>query len=211
MFYLYSLLASLSDSNMATPKHRITITPTNVRSAKKMLGPLASIRTSTQARLNLGSHISGYLVSHQTVQFMKRYFEFVIEQWSLGQLFTEPTHIFAVNHINPLSINVFTKPFLVLINELDFSGADFFAAILQDNERARLFGAKTAGAGGYVLSYKNNSILGIEQYRLTGSIAERTNLTADPIENLGVTPDVAYEISIDDLQHNYRGYVKAVK
>jgi hypothetical protein len=50
---------------------------------------------------------------------------------------------------------------------------------------------------------------GVEKFRLTGSIAERVD--QNPIENLGVKPDVEYSISADDLQNNYRGYIQAIQ
>ena len=44
--------------------------------------------------------------------------------------------------------------------------------------------------------------------RYTGSIAERFN--SDPIENLGVTPDVVYDIKANDVQNNFEDYIKAL-
>lgn len=97
----------------------------------------------------------------------------------------------------------YAKPILVIINALDFSGADFFPAMLQDSQRATLFGARTAGAGGFIdrISFPNQSI------QFTASIAKRTDNS--PIENLGVEPDISYEVTPDDLQNGYQGYVSA--
>ncbi len=52
----------------------------------------------------------------------------------------------------------------MLINEMDMSCADFMPAILQDNKRATLFGSRTAGAGGHVLSFNFPNIHGIADF-----------------------------------------------
>jgi C-terminal processing protease CtpA/Prc len=98
---------------------------------------------------------------------------------------------------------------LVYVDELCFSCGDFVPAILQDNGRAILFGKRTAGAGGYVLGVKHPNLNGIRGFTLTGSIAERKDL--QPIENLGVTPDIAYELTIDDARHGYRDLANHLK
>ena len=69
-------------------------------------------------------------------------------------------------------------------------------------------GSRTAGAGGYVKEIKIPNSVGVKAFRTTASIAER--LSGNPIENLGVTPDVTYEHTVDDLQSNYAPYVKAI-
>ncbi len=100
----------------------------------------------------------------------------------------------------------YSKPILLLINELDFSGGDAFPAIMKDNGRATLFGAKTNGAGGNVGQYGPlaNSFF---KFNLTESLMVRPNGTY--IENQGVKPDIAYAITEDDFMNGYRGYVKA--
>jgi hypothetical protein len=55
----------------------------------------------------------------------------------------------------------------------------------------------------------HSNLFGIEEYVITASIAERKDL--NPIENLGVIPDILYSLTADDLQHSYRGYKKAVQ
>ena len=114
-----------------------------------------------------------------------------------------------MNYIHPNPNGTYTKPILLLVDELAFSAGDFFPAILQDNNRATIFGTRTAGAGGYVTGGKVNNRLGVMGYHLTGSMAVLSD--DSPIENLGVTPDVQYTITPDDYENNYRGYVAAVQ
>lgn len=121
---------------------------------------------------------------------------------------------------NPISLNLsgsfgmiqpnpdvrYTKPVLLLTNELDFSGGDAFPAIMKDNGRVTIFGAKTNGAGGNVAEYGPlaNSFF---KFNLTESLMIRPN--GSYVENNGVQPDVPYSITEDDFMNNYRGYVKA--
>lgn len=124
------------------------------------------------------------------------------------------------NLTNPVSLNYvgtfgmiqpstgvhYSKPVLLLINELDFSGGDAFPAIMKDNGRVTLFGTRTSGAGGNVREYGplSNSFF---KFNLTESLMVRPN--GQFMENLGVTPDVDYTVTEDDFMNGYRNYVKA--
>jgi hypothetical protein len=108
--------------------------------------------------------------------------------------------------IQPAGAVTYTKPILLLVNELDASGGDAFPALMQDNGRATLFGATTMGAGGNVDEYGplSNSYF---KFRLTESLMVRPN--GNYVENLGVTPDISYAITKDDFMNGYQDYVKA--
>ncbi|RZA07211.1 MAG: protease-like activity factor CPAF [Proteobacteria bacterium] len=108
--------------------------------------------------------------------------------------------------IQPNASVRYTKPVLLLINELDFSGGDEFPALMKDNGRVTLFGAQTAGAGGNVNEYGPlaNSYF---KFNLTESLMVRPN--GQFVENRGIVPDVAYAITEDDFNNGYRGYVAA--
>ena len=150
----------------------------------------------------------GYPITERVIQELQDYVLDLLSTWESGSRFTEPHHLLGLSHIIPHPKGHYSKPILLLINELGFSCADIFAAIMQDNHRATLFGKQTAGAGGYVRKYKHTSRFGIAGYTLTGSILIRPN--GKMIENLGVAPDVPYELTIRDIREDYADYVQAV-
>ena len=80
--------------------------------------------------------------------------------------------------------------------------------MLQDSGRVVIFGAKTAGAGGHVKGYTYPSRFGVNAFSLTGSLVYR--LDGRPIENMGVMPDVPYEMTMRDIRDNYADYINAV-
>lgn len=205
-FHLYLMAAMLTDRPLSTPKHRIALTPVEILNAHRMLHSLNKIENVGEAEEYFGW--SGYPVSMELVEFYKEQFRFMIEEWNSGKKLTDPIHILGVDHINPHPAYRYDKPILVLIDELDFSGGDFFPAIMQDNHRALLMGAKTGGAGGYlkVIEFPNHN--GIESLSFTVSIAERAS--SQPLENLGVSPDIPYNISAEDLQTGYKPYISAI-
>ena len=51
----------------------------------------------------------------------------------------------------------YTKPLIVLTDEMSASGAEVFAAGIQDNGRGRLVGWRTMGAGGSVEAWEAGS------------------------------------------------------
>lgn len=209
VFYLYALASMLADKPLVTPKHRLTITPREVEFAVKSIPVLQGIHNDKEAQERLGDTLSGYPVTYQTAQFILEFCRFTITEWKAGRTFTDPTHLYGVDHINPHPDASYTKPVLVLINHLDFSGGDFFPAILQDNKRATLLGTKTAGAGGFVARMSFPNRFGIDNFYYTASIAER--IDKQPIENLGVVPDIEYTLTAHDFQNHYQGFSSAIR
>jgi C-terminal processing protease CtpA/Prc len=209
VFYLYALASTLSPTPMQTPRHTMSITPTEVQECLQTLKMLDKIKTDEDARKEIGEVVHGYPVNLQFLHFYRGYCTTYIQDWKAGQTMSRPFWIAGVDQINPYPKGTYTKPIMVLTNELDFSGGDFFPTILQDNQRAKIFGVRTAGAGGYVNEFRFPSLLGVEKFRVTQSLAHRA--TQNPIENLGVTPDIAYTMTANDRQNNYADYVKAVK
>jgi Peptidase family S41/PDZ domain len=93
----------------------------------------------------------------------------------------------------------YTKPLIVLVDEFSTSAGDIFPAMLQDNKRGPLVGARTNGGGGSVSTWPAGFY--------SESLATNTNtlvvrlepiytpdLPAAPyIENIGARPDVRLE------------------
>lgn len=200
--YLFSILSMLTDQPLEMPLERITITQQDVSEALDILD-------SPEEYLEAWDEgVAGFSIAREDSSALITYFKSIIEEWNGGRVFTHPLHYYGISSVKPHREVRYTKPILVLVNALDFSCADFFPAILQDNGRAKIFGSKTAGAGGYVLNHEYPNLFGIKGFSYTGSIAYRTN--QQPLENLGVTPDFVYEITDEDLMNNYKPYSEAL-
>ena len=91
----------------------------------------------------------------------------------------------------------YTKPILLLTNNFTLSSAEFFAAILQDQNRVSVYGVPTDGGGGNVVpyAYSGTPYSGGEAF-ITQSILVRNHTISVPgfpsapyIENIGIQPD----------------------
>lgn len=205
VFYLYALVSMLTDQPMATPRHQMSLVQSDVASAVEIEKLLKDVKSDQDAQKAFGTKtIGGYPVTYEFARFALNYCRFVIQEWEAGRTLTNPYHLYGVDHINPHPRVQYTHPILLLVNELDFSGGDFFPAILQDNQRVTIMGTRTAGAGGYVRKVSYPNPFGIVSFSYTGSLAKRVG--SNPIENLGVTPDIPYSLSVKDLRSNYSEY-----
>jgi hypothetical protein len=109
----------------------------------------------------------------------------------------------------------YSKPILVLADELSASAAEIFAAVMQDERRATIYGMRTDGAGGSVtsapvgvymeayLSYAQ-SILTRKHDVDTGGEFPKVPY----IENIGVRPDIVDDyMTADNLVNQGRPFV----
>jgi len=97
--------------------------------------------------------------------------------------------------VSPAAVR-YTKPLLVLVDGFTASAGDQFAAIIQDNGRAPLFGMRTMGAGGSVRSYAavayTEATLSVTVSLMNrGRVIQTPDYPPTPfIENVGVRPDI---------------------
>lgn len=208
IFYLYTLASMLTDKPLHTPSQRITITQYDVAEALDLIELLDDVQNFNVDRRLLSEMFDGYPATDDVINKMRATFENIINEWSSGRFYTNNLYVYGIDQITPHETTRYTKPILMLINELDFSGGDFLPAILQDNKRVTLLGARTAGAGGYLMKINFPNRLGIKSFQITGSIAERSNLK--PIENLGVEPDIKVNLKAEDLTSQYTRYKKTI-
>lgn len=111
----------------------------------------------------------------------------------------------------------YTKPVLLLIDELAASAGDYFPALMQDLGRVVTFGKSTIGAGGAIKFIGQTIGYSEIQLSLTISLGWRepaielpNGLTTHYIENVGVMPDIEYDITVDDVVNGYLDYRDAV-
>jgi len=207
LFYMYSLLSNLTDKPLIVPQHKLLVDESDAYWAAQMMeeaakeGAEKEVVKAMKKEFNLS-------VDDGLTQKVLGYAKFIIDELKSGRRLTRLFHLFGIDKIAPHPVAHYTKPMLLLINALDFSCGDFFPAILQDNKRATLMGVRTSGAGGGVKSMEFLNQFGIAQLAYTWTIAERPN--GQPIENLGVTPDIKYDLTANDLKNNFSDYVKAI-
>lgn len=209
VFYLYALVSTMATQPMKTPAHRMSLLQEDIAEVLPEIEQLKKVKNDDDAKKIFGGDsIEGYPADYQLSQFFLTYLNFKVDQWGKGKTLTDP-HFLGLDQIMPHPEGTYTKPILIVVDQLDFSGGDFFPAIMQDNKRATIFGTRTAGAGGYVLSVQYPNIMGVQQFSVTGSIAERVNM--NPIENLGVTPDIQYTLTEDDVRGGFRNYAQQIQ
>lgn len=125
----------------------------------------------------------------------------------------EPFSFTGANYVRPDAQFSWTKPVLVLANELAGSCGDLFPMMMKRNGRAKIFGERTMGLGGSVegMAALTNSrvIVHLTRGLLIDYQEDGQYDVSDYIENNGVTPDIHHAIGVDDFRGGYVSYVKA--
>jgi hypothetical protein len=209
-YYLDALVSLLSPAPVKTAPFRSAIDSGMYAGALGEREKILGAHGVAELQKALGkSDYNGYPVDLAFGDSLARYDAYLVSEWRAGRRVSDP-HYRRVETIAPRAgATPYSKPILLLANELDFSCADMFPALLQDRERVKVFGATTAGAGG------NNddldalpNLLGIQSYSITVSSELRPD--GSYLENAGMTPDIPYTLTLRDLRENYVEYVRAV-
>ncbi len=101
----------------------------------------------------------------------------------------------------------YTKPVVILIDEVAGSGGDMFPAMMKGLGRAKLFGQQTSGLGGHVQSYPVGLPYSQLRLRMTKSLFHHPD--GQPIENNGAMPDRFYSPTRQDVIGEFKDYQKA--
>jgi hypothetical protein len=98
----------------------------------------------------------------------------------------------------------YTKPIVLLTDSFTLSAAEHFAAMLQDTQRATIFGTRTAGGGGNPATF-NATTYSEGSTRATRALILRTGRVQTPdypaseyFENTGVYPDIVQDFMTSD-------------
>lgn len=128
--------------------------------------------------------------------------DLILKHWQAGDFMTPVTSSDGSEYLKPNPVR-YSKPVVMLIDEMSGSGGDAFPGLMQGYGRAVLVGTRTMGLGGHVTEQPSlpYSQLGL---RMTKSLFFRPDGT--PVENNGVVPNVAYEITRDDFMYGYKAY-----
>lgn len=204
VFFCYGIASLLSSSPVSVPRDQFRLNQKVVSEAIEMQEEAEFYLEENMFDIDFG----GITLSEKVCTDLIRYAEFIKSEWALGKKMTSEFSFFGIDAIEPHPRTNYSKPILMLINESAYSCADFLPAMMQDNKRVTLMGAKTAGAGGCVERYQFPNRFGIMDFSLTCSIGYRHS--GDSIENIGVSPDVPYELTVEDIRSNYKPYTTAI-
>lgn len=204
-FYALAIASSLTNKPLENLKERLLITQEDLFFALNDAKELEDVVSDKDAEAVLGDDICGYPVNKRVVKDLLKHTEFIKDQFSRGNYFTDFGYLEGISQIHPDPQGHYTKPLVLLINSLSISCGDVLPALLQDNQRATIIGTHSAGAGGYIVKRRYSNRFAVGEMTLTGSMIYRLN--GLPLENLGVQPDKEYVFTPNDYKNKYTGFV----
>jgi Peptidase family S41 len=111
-------------------------------------------------------------------------------------------------------VDHWTKPFVIVADELSVSCADLVPLVVKKNGMGTVFGETTMGGGGNVeaVAVLPNTQATLQLSRGLGTVYDPTGAYADEwfVEDNGVTPDVQYTLTLADFRAGFVGYVQAL-
>ncbi len=114
--------------------------------------------------------------------------------------------------VQPSSVR-YTKPVLLLTNEMSASGGDMFPGFMKDLGFAKIMGQQTAGAGGHIYVMPEDPFM-LTHSKVRAIITRSLFYTpnGDVIEDNGIEPHYYYDITLEDHLGGYQEYLnKAVE
>jgi hypothetical protein len=133
------------------------------------------------------------------------------EAYDAGDSITHPYPLIGGNQLLPDEEYVWTKPRLVLIDELAGSCADIFPMLVKANGLAPLFGRRTMGLGGNVETFgplaNSQASVRLTRGLFTSHRADEAYPPSAFIENNGVHPDIEHIITASDFRSGFVGYM----
>ncbi len=134
----------------------------------------------------------------------KETLDLILNSWKKGDYMTPKSTLHGSVSVRPYQYQ-YTKPIVLLTDEMSGSGGDAFPGLMQGHHRAKVIGNRTMGLGGHVeeIPPLYNSGLSL---RMTKSLFYRPD--GVPVENNGVQPDVKHIPNRDDFMYEFKGYQK---
>jgi C-terminal processing protease CtpA/Prc len=137
----------------------------------------------------------------------------VDQAYSANQTLSVPLPMFFESTTIAADPGHWTKPVMVLADELSVSCADIVPLLVKANGIGTVFGQTTMGGGGNVeeVATLPNTQAKLSISRGIGTVFDPTGAYPESniIEDNGVSPDVAYSHTLADFRAGFVGYVKA--
>ncbi|MBY0553671.1 PDZ domain-containing protein [bacterium] len=128
--------------------------------------------------------------------------DIVKDSWVKGERMTPLVSLNGEDFLQPNFVR-YTKPIIMLIDEMSASCGDAFPVMMKGLGRAKLLGTRTMGAGGHV---DENPPLNYSQIAVSMTRSMFFRPDGTPVENNGAEPDYPYNITLDDFVNGYKGY-----
>jgi hypothetical protein len=188
--------------------------PTDWKALTFPIRPVWDDIVGFQADLTLAQILGA---SRETQELLQSMLDNVTEAYNSERGMTGPLSLCANTPNRTPATVVYDKPILVLTDEFSTSAADMFSAMFQDNQRGKLFGWRTNGAGGAVLTeYPGYYIEGgssrvvVSLMYRAGSIQVKGYPSTHYVENVGVQPDIVWNyMRRDNLLSGGKLFVEA--